>query len=330
MADAKATAGASRPGSLSAAQRRAGCPKPFFRHRRASATRAARAVPIEIALEPADQILEIVGLARQFGRRAGARPPRASSMLGLLLLPLLDQQRQPQALVGQPSEVAVQALALVGDVLAHARKLAQDRPTSALCLAAASPAAPRRASWRSAATCSASSGRTRRAGGGWSADPLQRRQHLADDAAPVVERFAQIACSRSSSGWSRSSVCAIAASTARTRAAASISCWLSLRRSSPIDSMSRLSLASFSSARRCRLRSAVELLVALLERVQRTGSLEAGPASLALSPWRSARSTAAAPGAAPEVSHERGALAGSPARRAHSQIGDFAGLKLRL
>ena len=98
--------------------------------------------------------------------------------------------------------------------------------------------------------CSASSGRTSKAGGvrrparcrAASTSTISERRESSDE---------RICCSRESSGRSRASASPIRVSTPRTWAAMSISCWLSLLRSWPIAAMSALSLACASEALFC-------------------------------------------------------------------------------
>ena len=118
--------------------------------------------------------------------------------------------------------------------------------------------------------CSASSGRTSKAGG------VRRPARCsAASTSTISERREssepRISCSRTSSGRSRASASPIRVSTPRTWAAMSISCWLSLLRSWPIAAISALQF-------RLRFRGAfllgaggLEFLLALLDGVGRGG-----------------------------------------------------------
>ena len=254
--DAKATAGASRPGSRKADS--AG------RLSLRAASRAARDCRVEALFELGDQIFEIVGLLRQIG---GARALGGERLLalGLLLLPLRRSA---------PPCVCVRRRARRLRLRSRSRSAAMFLRTLSKLGEIAAPA--RRPRWRISGStapsnmavrtdCSASSGlddqRRRRP----AADALQRRQHFADDGAAAVERLADArlvvverlrAGPRSRQSWLRHS---------RERAAVSIRSWLSLRRSAPISSISRLSAASVSADLRCCSRALLEFLVALLQ-----------------------------------------------------------------
>ena len=86
-------------------------------------TRRARCA-VEPALEPADQIFEIIGLARQLG---GALALRFELLFGLalVLLPLVDQQGHAILLDRQRHEIAGQAVPLGRRLRAHAHQIAQ-------------------------------------------------------------------------------------------------------------------------------------------------------------------------------------------------------------
>ena len=117
---AKATAGARRPGSLKRGEFRlcrvirngAGC----------IARRAGGG--IEAAFELGDEVLDGVDLARKV---RGALPLGVERLFrdGLLLLPFVDEQRQPKLLMPQQIEVPGEAVAFVDDLLAHAHQIGQ-------------------------------------------------------------------------------------------------------------------------------------------------------------------------------------------------------------
>ena len=118
--------------------------------------------------------------------------------------------------------------------------------------------------------CSASSGRTSKAGG------VRRPARCsAASTSTISERRESseplICCSRASSGRSRASASPIRVSTLRTWAAMSISCALSLLRSWPIAAISALSFCCSSAALFCWARVGFEFLLALLDGVGRSG-----------------------------------------------------------
>jgi hypothetical protein len=72
----------------------------------------------EVRLKLGDQLSEIGGLA---GKLRRPRPLVGERLLGVRLpfLPLVDQQRQALAVVGEHQEVAAEAVAFLGDLLAQ-------------------------------------------------------------------------------------------------------------------------------------------------------------------------------------------------------------------
>ena len=218
-----------------------------------SADRAAPAGAVEALLDLSDQIFEIVHLAGQHERLLPLGLQRLFG-LGLLFLPLA---RSAGRFAGVPRSAR--------------RRRGPGGPSRRR-----SPCGCARRSARSAASASACTPHLRHhraehdggahrlqrvlgphhdRGRRMAADALQRGQHLGDGGAAAVERLAQPR-SLSSSGLSRPSVSAIRSSASRSRAAASISAWLSLRRSSPMASISLLSLACVSAAFFCSARIA--------------------------------------------------------------------------
>ena len=88
------------------------------------------------------------------------------------------------------------------------------------------------------------------------ADALQRGENFDDHAAALVERFANTIARCRRAARAAPASASILASTSRTRAAVSISCWLNLRRSALISRSRACSLAWFSTDLRCRARAA--------------------------------------------------------------------------
>ncbi len=196
--------------------------KAFFSSLARAATRAARAVAVQIALEPPDQVLEVVGLASQSGRRAGRSPARClldSSACCFWRCSISSVSRglsSASVLRSRSRRSRSSAMSL-----RSARKLRQiGRTATSVSCRISGSTAPSRMAERS--DCSASSGRHQ--------DDRRRWRPIRCSAAstsPMTPRRSSSdlrnACSRSSSGWSRSLVWVISASMARTRAADSIS-----------------------------------------------------------------------------------------------------------
>ena len=159
---AKATAGASRPGSLTGPPDRSGVVLGLFLGR--AGGRACRpGGAVEALLDLADQIFEIVDLA---GQRERLLPLGLHRLLGLglLFLPLVDQQGDALALLGERRHVALQPLLLLGDLARMRTRSARSAASASACTRMSGSTAPSMMAVRT--ECSASSGRTIIAGGG--------------------------------------------------------------------------------------------------------------------------------------------------------------------
>ncbi len=195
----------------------------LFRPRRRARRRARRAAgAVEALFDPADQIFEIVGLPGERDRPLPLGVERPLGV-GLLLLAFVDQGGEPLALFAERRDVAFAAARCsCGDLPADPHQVVRGRrPAPRPCRAC--PAARRRAGWRCAPIAARPRGCTMMRRRRQPADALQRRQHLGDDGAAAVERLRGSTRSVSSSGLSLASVSAIRPSTARSRAAVSIS-----------------------------------------------------------------------------------------------------------
>ena len=226
---------------------------------------ALRVAGSSARFELGDEVFEVVGLARQIG---GSRPLGFERFFGrrLLFLPFVDQQIQCAAACGRARRdrgpgarvsltIPLRTLSEIGEVAGNRIGLA-------------------RMSGNHAAERDRGSHRLQRvlrltnsAGGGWWPTrckhgrefprwPPGARRAICADGFLLIERFEPRCVSPRCSPRRRARASAV-----------SISCWLSARRSSPIVSISRRSLAWLSADSRSFCADRIELLIALLERV---------------------------------------------------------------